>query len=1078
MTHVTLIRRERPLLFTRSREAVEAWISADDLCALAGADRGGSCDVRHHLLAVVPRAWVQRLWAMGRGQLADGTPLLAPDGRLVLVLRRAATLAAGAALASSALPGVSSHPLSVRDGTSTIMPATSRYSGVLATDPHAHDYHHVATSTFHDTKEMVQSQSSALLHSFLTGIGRNQLFEKRNASLMEHGRLRSTASLVDSASPKGHKQVMSDTFSSLSALSDLFSGANVTTEMLPVDAMVHTIQAAQRVDYEQVHSATCHQMLALAKLGLMKATMPELLHAQIDATLKQTRLHDQELVEAGRAPPPVENPEGGAANVNQLLSSLFHNGRAAVEDAMFVDAGIALTETLKGSVWQQWGTTMQVVGYGSLATNVAKQVTAPRLAAAVNAAMHLSPQMRVAGTATVAAIASGMAVVAASNAFLAEVGSKTDIAHAALTRPRAVQLWTLCDMPAASLHVAWDTLRRFGPAALPPRQLEMGTLGHTLLDPKTRETLGVDLALAASRNSTFENELSKAFGDARKAWLKAAGDRTASLYLNALEDIDSPTYFHSPRTLEHARQLPPLPSDYHSASPVVNTLSALWLLKTTVGGDASIQGHYSKTLRQLAAGEQVLPKKLAPLQVRPDVSVTFRPTPVDNSDAEHHNSDAEHEPWLRLQRIMDTLYTVRSGVYYIVADGLPSVTCEAVQFACANWQLIVLALLGLCVFNYTFGPLIYRLLAMTLGVLGGTNQLKRDLKRLSHEIEYLLTLWRESTKQAIHDDYRRMADATGELPFATVVISDTALADFLGTGMEKSTDIAWWIVPINSYFAMLTKVMDIPPIGHSAKQWPPADDFSVGATPAREAMMRLAWTYLPEGANRTCFTADAYRRLYKLQEAIMCRLQHAALELSETRIHLKAPEGEFDLALEWANTNRAATAAGCTKEHQHDLYKDFLCKASAFFAGHNATMMTFNIAGRANVSAAYSSHDNPAGIVHIFSASAAACVSLLEELMLSRQANARLLRDLRAEHAKALAAARTSMAETALLLRNEQSRHDDAVKSLDSEQRNRGHVEQLRKQEAENYAQHTQQLKEHLKQVEVQRDRLLQALPS
>ena len=84
MTTITLIKRSKPLIFTRSADAVEAWISADDLCSLAGL--GGGCEAEFHLLAVIPRLWVERLWADGRGRHSNGAPLLAHDGRVIFAL--------------------------------------------------------------------------------------------------------------------------------------------------------------------------------------------------------------------------------------------------------------------------------------------------------------------------------------------------------------------------------------------------------------------------------------------------------------------------------------------------------------------------------------------------------------------------------------------------------------------------------------------------------------------------------------------------------------------------------------------------------------------------------------------------------------------------------------------------------------------------------------------------------------------------------------------------------------------------------------------------------------------------------
>ena len=96
----TLVLRPQPLVFSTAPDAVEVWISAGDLCALADVAAGGSCDEEHHLLAAVAPAWVRRLWALGRGWRRDGTPLRAPDGRLLLL---PVAKAAAAALAAPAL---------------------------------------------------------------------------------------------------------------------------------------------------------------------------------------------------------------------------------------------------------------------------------------------------------------------------------------------------------------------------------------------------------------------------------------------------------------------------------------------------------------------------------------------------------------------------------------------------------------------------------------------------------------------------------------------------------------------------------------------------------------------------------------------------------------------------------------------------------------------------------------------------------------------------------------------------------------------------------------------------------------
>ena len=96
---------------------VPAWISASDECFLSGSPACHGADEYFHSRGLVSYAQIAQLWADGRGSNSDGAPLLALDGRLVFVSKRAVAVA-GAAIGLFGFPGNlrSGQPFSRQNG--------------------------------------------------------------------------------------------------------------------------------------------------------------------------------------------------------------------------------------------------------------------------------------------------------------------------------------------------------------------------------------------------------------------------------------------------------------------------------------------------------------------------------------------------------------------------------------------------------------------------------------------------------------------------------------------------------------------------------------------------------------------------------------------------------------------------------------------------------------------------------------------------------------------------------------------------------------------------------------------------
>jgi len=1008
MTTITLIKQPKPLVFTRSADAVEAWISADDLCALAGV--GGRCEARHHLLAVVPRAWVERLWAEGRGQHRDGSPLLAPDGRLVLMLRRAA---AGAVMAAGMLSGAGGQPLGtmfMEKGQHSKSPGRSPYSGWRADDPE-HEGHYLATSAYPDASSIVQSRDPNILR---TAVG-NGLAMRKPSTLLELSRQApTTAPLFNQTFHQAFWPLITNANTALRGLSDLMIGFEDVMATSPVKSLIQDIRATQTVDRDYLHSASFTQIKRLILLHVMNTTAPSRLKESIASTLKAARKHDPVLLVAGgytsaREPVSIAAPTGElvgtVASLEKQTSSFLQAGRAAIEDILLVDAAVKLHETLIGTSWA-WpfgGEAVEkaqtgLATYGAYkAASYAMPTVMSALASPVNslvatinsqwssaAWLALPPQAKFAVGASAAAIATTLPVVTGAAAFLAEVQAEANRLHAKLTTPLKMDLITLCDTPGAALYSAWAILQRGG--ALPKEKNHL-----SLLPVQERRLIGERLAVQAHSDAAYAKKLDTQFRSSKDALLHISKDVIGSRYLQAMKGLDTPGYFDSPVTKEAIKHLPALPKGQSERVALANMLGSMWLLLDTVGSEQSLASFYYMALSKLSHGESVNPSRPQrrsnpgeepPLRFKANIP----PTPSPGGDP--------------LDNISSTFFKVVPGFY---TNGTAMVS-SGVQYAWGlttdNRWLIFLALIVGIAGRYIGKTALTQHSVAVVSNLKASWRIGGTAKQVVEALRPFQNLIEDEMKMVIIPLYESMQDDHGSIPFEHLIDDDEAFNAFQASDASP----AHWLGPLNSYWALLRTVVDIPNPGTTAHNWPAADAFDDAAIKARTDMMTIVKRHLPPNSVVKCFTSEAYRRIYHIEQCIFDRIDNAGHEARSLKILQGMKSGQnlsepFDLDKEKAALESFFSRGDKSDEDKRILCRDFIRKAMLAAASTHADLFMLNHAGYCNVAKVHQTTVNAANFgyltseaARLFDASSDVAMSLLHTLLESRQENAEYLR--------------------------------------------------------------------------------------